>query len=348
MILGIVRPLIACAILIGLVLAGRTTETYNVDPIFYCAYGVARADARAADVLFVGNSQTGASIDRAYIGDLLAGRGAPRIEKLAQIRSSATTIRMLSAEYLRNRGAPRLVILQPMFVRYTRTEGMPGEPVHSRESIAYEGWDDLIRIRDEAVQAENKGWLPRWARDDYRSKAALWIDRQSEQIIAAFTSLRRRAQAQRCRGEGKFALASHWPDRILPLRQDADAGPLWDENDRRARDRRFGERLDLRTGEEWRAFELDQNRSLIAAFEQAGSEVVLVAYPTLNREGKDAAEVKELAQVFGREVIDLRAGLDADERRLLNQSYRDPVHLNFAGAQILSEQMAEELRGRSR
>ena len=51
MILGIVRPLIACAILIGLVLAGRTTETYNVDPIFYCAYGVARADARAADVI---------------------------------------------------------------------------------------------------------------------------------------------------------------------------------------------------------------------------------------------------------------------------------------------------------
>ena len=345
MIARVFAPLCATAIVAGLALLGARTETYDLNVVFHCAYEIARDERPAADILFVGNSQTGASIDPQYVQELLGGEDVARVEKLAIIRANVVGLRMLVEDYVEQRGAPKLVVIQPMLVRAGR-DAQAGRPIHPRDTVAYQDWDDLVAVQKDARPSPTGSILPYWAAKGYRTTATMWIDRQVERISGAL-SIQRMAKHKRfCAGDRKFQQVGHWPNGTLPLAPGDSVGPVineaaWDEWRRE-----MSARNPAPLSDPSRRFELDQNRKMLAELEAAGSKVVLIGYPNLGSAAEDTETYSALAATLGYEMIDVRSLLTKAERQQIQSLYRDPLHVNFAGAEILSRRLAEEVAGR--
>lgn len=346
MIRGLVPPLIAVAALAGLAYAGKATGTYSENVNLHCNYHVATHDAPPADILFVGNSQTGASIDHAYLQELMEKDGTQslRIEKLAPVGGNVTPVRMMLEDYLAHRGAPRLVVFQPLAIRRL-VDPTAGLPVHPTVNLAFQDFDELVELRQDAPPVHNRTWLPYWTRKGYRTRPALWLDQQTEHITAALSAPRLKPYMDQCKTELKFRLSGNWP-------YDSHNGPedeLHVELDPSVLER-WNQDLSRRRVLDWsdpeRNFEFDQNEKMLAALEESGSEILLAAYPNFQRAQRDAFAASDMAQAYGYEAIDTRAILTEDDREQLDKHFRDPFHLDFLGAQMVTRAMARELKGR--
>lgn len=346
MIKGLVPPLIAVAALVGLAHAGKEAGTYSENVNLHCGYLVAKHDAPAADILFVGNSQTGASIDHPYLEKLLAEDGAAplKIEKLALVGGNVTPTRMILEDYLANRGAPRLVIYQPLAIRRL-VDATAGLPVHPTVNLAFQDFDELVEVRNEAPAVYSRSWLPHWTRKGYRTEPALWLDQQVERITAALSAPRLAPYVNQCKTDLKFRLSGHWPYNSPDGPEDelhVDLNPTvlkrWHED----MDRRHL----LRWSDPERNFELHQNREALAALEEAGSEIILAAYPNYEWGSQDAFAAADMAEAYGYEAIDARGIIPDSESDELDRHFRDPFHLDYLGAQMVTRAMAKELRGR--
>ncbi|MBX7527171.1 hypothetical protein [Qipengyuania vesicularis] len=345
MIARVFAPLCATAVVAGLALLGARTETYDLNVVFHCAYEIARDERPAADILFVGNSQTGASIDPQYMQELLGGEDAPQVEKLAIIRANVVGLRMLIEDYVAQRGAPKLVVIQPMLVRSDR-DAQAGRPIHPRDTLVYQDWDELVALQQDAQNSPTGSFLPYWAAKGYRTTATMWIDRQVERITGAL-SIQRMAKHKRfCAGDRKFQQVGHWPNGTLPLAPGDSAGPVINQSawDQWRRD--MSARNPAPLTDPSRRFELDQNRKILAGLEAAGSKVVLIGYPNLDSAAEDTANYTALSDTLGYEMIDVRSLLTEEERQQIQSLYRDPLHVNFAGAEILSRRLAEDVADR--
>lgn len=215
----LVAPLLAAGALIALALAGAKAETYDVNVAYHCAFSVAREDRPAADILILGNSQSGAAIDPAYLGTLGAGDESRTAEKLSIVGSDIMPYRLIVDEYMKHRGTPKLVVLQPLFRRGNSqavppgapTPGAPtpGAPVHPRPNIAFGQWQTLQAVRAHAVHDTGKAPLPYWARSGYRNTVRLWTDRQVERIVAALSYSRSKVLRNFCKTDERFRMAGN-------------------------------------------------------------------------------------------------------------------------------------------
>ncbi len=344
----IVAPLLAVLGFGGLSLAGEQARTNDVNIVFRCAYAVAQEDGPAADILILGNSQAGAAIDTLYLEKLLAERTgkAVSVNKLPMTGSSPVPTRMLVRQYLANRGAPDLVLMQPQFQRQDENASTPGAPIHLSDAMGHARWSDLQALREDVVHDTGPSPLPYWARAGYRNGLRLATDRMATNISGVLSASRTREQRAFCASEERYRLAGNWPYGDLPLQPGDLVGPVLNDAGREHWKDRMARRVTLDLTEPERTFEIDQNRKLIAELENAGTRVVLMTYPSLERKVSDARETEVFRQLFDREMMAVDGILTQAERDHLRQTFRDPVHVNFEGAQIITQALARKLSDR--
>ena len=343
---GWLPPVIAAAVTLAMVVIGAREETYDLDVAFHCSHEVAVDDRAAADILLVGNSQTGASIDQIYLNRLLGEDIS--VEKLSLVQANIVALRMLVDDYVQHRGSPDIVVLQPMVVRAEHWQQAPGRPVHPRVNVAYQDWDELVAIQKSARLSPVASPLPAWVAKDYRTVPALWVDRQVERVIAFLGWPRKEPVKASCDDARKWQLSPMWPYDTLPLAEGDDPGDTMDDKAKADWANDIAQRKAADVSAPERTFEIDQLRQLIGEIEVGGSRVILVGYPNMGEADQDAADFADFSGVLGREVVDLRTLLTEDERERIEASYRDPLHLNFAGAEIITRRMAELLADRPR
>ena len=341
----IIAPLVAVLGFAGLSLAGELARTNDVNVVFRCTYAVAQEDSPPADILILGNSQAGAAIDTLYLEDLLAEQTGRRISitKLPMTGSSPVPTRMLVRRYLAHRGAPDLVLMQPQFQRQDADAKTPGAPIHLSDAMGHASWSDLLALREDVVHDTGASPLPYWARAGYRNELRLLTDRTVANIAGILSASRTRGQREFCDSEERYRLAGNWPYGDLPLQPGDLVGPILDDAGRAHWKDRMARRAMLDLSSPERTFEIDQNRKLITELESAGTHVVLMTFPSLEREASDARETDEFAQLFEREMMSVDSILTPSERAHLGRSFRDPVHVNFEGAQIITQALARKL-----
>lgn len=347
MILKALPPIIACTVLVGLAQAGGQARTYDLGTAFHCSYGVTRDERPAADILVVGNSQTGAGIDQIYLEELLSKDEPLRVEKLAITGTSLPTLRLLIDGYIEHRGAPGLVLYQPLVER-TANNGQQGRPLDYRVNLALQDWDDIAELQDEIVANPDDSALPHWTARGYRTLPAMWVDRQVERISAALSFRRNEELVRACSGDAKWKLTFYWPYGTAPLTAGAHRNHLDDPELRGQWSHAREKALKVRWEDPSRFSEREQNRALIAALESAGSEVVLLALPKYGSADEDSREARDLARTFGQDVIDIRTSLSPQQKVELEDHFRDPVHVDFAGAELVTRTLAERIEERER
>lgn len=339
-------PLVTAGVLAAMAWSGTRLETYDLNSAFHCSHEVATLDRPAADILFVGNSQTGAGVDQAYVQNLIDPQGTIKVEKLAIVQANIVALRMLVEDYVEHRGAPDIVVFQPMVVRAEHWQAPAGLPIHPRADLAFQDWDELVEVQSTAKPNPTGSWLPPWMEKGYRTLPAVWADRQVERFMATLTYPRIVLVRDACRTEAKYQLANDWPYGLLPLEEGEDPGPVVDQAKFQEWSHDVSQRKAASALSPSRGFEMDQHRKLLAALETAGSEVILVGYPSMGQASQDAKEFAEFGKALGRDVIDIRSILAASERQEIEHLYRDPLHVNLAGAEIFSSHLARMLKGR--
>lgn len=339
-------PIVTAGVLAAMVWSGAKLETYDLNTAFHCSHEVANLDRPAANILFVGNSQTGAGVDQAYVQNLIDPEGSVKVEKLAIVQANIVALRMLLDDYIEHRGAPNIVVFQPMVVRAEHWQAPAGHPIHPRADLAFQDWDELVEVQLTAKPNPTGSSLPAWMEKGYRTLPAVWVDRQIERFMATLSYPRIAPVQRACRTEAAFQITNIWPYGHLPLEEGEDPGPVVDQAKFQDWSHDISQRKAASALDPSRQFEMDQHRQLLAALDAAGSDIVLVGYPNMGKAASDAQEFAEFGTALGREVIDIRGILDDTERREIELLYRDPLHVNLAGAEIFSSHLAEMLKGR--
>ena len=339
----LIAPLVTATLLIALIVTGERVGTYDVNRVFHCSHAVTLAPLPPADILFVGNSQTGAGIDPLYFAKQLNPLNPPRVEKLTIVEAHIVTLRMLAEDYIEQRGAPKIVIFQPMVVRNTSWQEAAGKPIHPRANLAIQPWDELVHVQQAAKQSPNTALVPTWMQKGYRTLPAVFVDRLVERIIASMSYFRLSPMLNYCQSEQMFRQSIIWPYGDLPLESSGNTLTKPDKNRAVTWAERVKSRAPFLSDDPHRVFELEQNLELIREFEEAGSKVVLVGYPNFEAAAQDSQDFATFSNALGSEVHDIRALLSSAERDSLPTLFRDQFHLSFAGAEIVSKRLAHFL-----
>lgn len=340
---GLIGPLVAVGVLAGLYWAGARAETYSLDAVFHCNRALTQLDQPAADILFVGNSQTGAAIDTKYVADLVDPSGKTRVEKLAIVQGHIVAVRMTLDDYVEHRGAPKLIVLQPMVVRAEEWQKPAGRPIHPRVNLDYQPWDEIAALQRDAKFAPHPLGLPEWVHAGYRSLPAVFVDRIVERISAALSYPRMIKYKRMCeKPDLMFRQADRWP--LGNIKGPTEAGALPNVSDATHAEwaAELRKRRPAAFNDPSRLFEIDQHRKLLASLRKSGSKVMLVGYPIYSTAQEDAQNFKDLSKVLGEPVIDIRSLLTPEEQAELEKRFRDPFHVSFPGAELLSRHLAEE------
>lgn len=348
MIKGLIPPLVAASVVAAMIWTGSSLKTYDLNEVFHCSSEVATTDSPAADILFIGNSQTGAAIDQLYLQELVDSQGSVKVEKLAVVQANIVVLRMLVDDYVRHRGVPKTVVFQPIVVKAEHWQQPAGHPVHPRANVALQDWNDLVEVQRNAKLSPSESIVPYWGEKGYRTIPAMWVDRQVERITATLSVPRIGSVRKACSTRARFQLSGIWPYGRLPLKEGDYAGPTVDAEMRMNWENDISQRKPASVLDPARTFEIDQHHKLIASLEAAGSQVILVGYPSLGQAETDSAEFKEFGKALGQEVLYVRDLLSPEEQGKIETLYRDPLHLNFGGAEIITQHMAAELKARVR
>jgi hypothetical protein len=344
-------PYVVLVALLGLAAIGHQLRSYDIDPTIACNYRLANHDAPAADVLFIGNSRFGASIDPAYLADRLSsaiGRRV-RVERLALLWSDVPSLRLMTAEYVRNRGFPRHVVLMLSYNRIAAAQPKVDAPVHVPRSIAFGDVADLYAIQRDAVLNSHGAVVSRRLEQGFRSFPAVLLDKLTMNIYGA---LRAPAHAlggrgRICDGDGIFKQSDRWPYRNLSdalLDQPVTAPPAAAAAAWRAEVAGY---LPLSPSSPMRVYETDQLQQLIGFLAAGGSAVHLGAMPSYSETRLSRADRDGIAAAFpAHDFIDVFALFDTPRGAELAQSYRDSNHVNARGAVIVSQFFADQLARR--
>ena len=341
------RSLIPIGILAAmgaLAFAGAQARTYELPPHVECNYRLARSGDAPADILFIGNSRSGAAIDPKFVSDRLSeqvGR-AVRAERIALTRPYLPQFQLISREYAEHRGYPDIVVLQLLYNRNPKKQDRVDRPIHELRNIAYGDLQDLYDIQADA--RPNRSWLSARLDKGWRPMPAVALDKFSTNIYAA---LRYPARAIRdgipdCDSrEGKRQSAKWLYDDLDIAASQPPKAPSEDEARKwRKRTSRY---LGTDAQATFRGFENDQIDRLIAMWRGGGSRVRLVIYPHVY-ETLSASERAAIATRFPEaELVDGVNALAAGMAAPYPAYYRDPNHVNSDGALVISTFVAAEL-----
>ena len=138
-----------------------------------CNLALSRSPESAADVLIVGSSRSGTALDPIAMQQMLAhatAGGAPTVVRFALGHSPLRASHALLQNYLEERGAPKILVLEIMFLtqrsvgRLARARSsLPPEQYIFRRDVNLMKFEQILRLPDVAMPfSEDEGWLNRW------------------------------------------------------------------------------------------------------------------------------------------------------------------------------------------
>lgn len=339
-------PIAFIAALAGLYIAGDRLENYGFAPNIGCAYDLARLDRPAPDLLFLGNSRTGAAIDPVYVARRIDGRGRnrPTVERIAMTSPDTAAATVLARTYLSHRGAPDVVVLQLMYERDLDDLRKIGTPIHAPRSIAYGGLADLYHVQASARLSPVEHGLPRWLQPGYRPFAGVMLDKAITNIYSALEAPDRwlSGEAHRCDGDRLFGQSLLWvydenwsAGPVTPKPASPSSVATWL--------RTVSEYVPIDPADPVRQFENHQLHELIELFERHGSKVLLMHFPTFGQPIPDEGVSALAAEFSDNRLIDI-SGYFAKVTAGNEAGYfRDEDHVNHAGAILISRFLADVL-----
>lgn len=346
-------PLAVALVLAGLALLGARLQTYEIDYTNMCTDALAQLDEPAADVLFIGNSRMGASIDPVYIAsEVSRAVGEPvDVERLTLTNNDLTPFRAFTGNYVRNRGFPRIVVLQLTYNREPGLQARLDMPVNPPRNLAFARMDDMQAIQDDVVFNDHGAQISRRFERGYRSRAAMELDRLTMNIYAAlrYPAHRITGRPTDCNGEFVHRQADIWlhdnldGHRLAEPYRAPDAESLVEWRDIVA------DYLPIAPDDPMRRFENDQIAQLIAMLRAGGAQVYLTVLPSLEEGPLSDADRASLARRFpDAPLIALRPLYASDGDAGLGLAYRDEDHVNLRGAAAISHFFAAKVAERYR
>lgn len=347
------RPALASlttlAALCTMCLLGHKTETYGLAPHNACTFGLAESSSPAANILFMGNSRSGAAIDAGYIEDQINTKSQVyrTVERLALTDNDYPAMRILTERYLKSRGAPDTVILQIIHETSKPQKKNVGKPVLTRRALSYGNMDQLLRIQLNAKYNSNSTLSSEYIAQGYRSMPAALVGAFATGIYASIRSIH------------KFLLFQNFgcADSEQMLHKQSE---MWMHNDILSNSKEVlktteaeleaaiakeGELLPLQIDSPMRYFENDQLSKLISTWKAVGSTVYITHIPALDETMLTKTEIESLERQFSN-VHYLAIGSDFLSNRLEEkvQFYRDRTHVNIQGAEEISSKFANRLQ----
>lgn len=138
-----------------------------------CNLSLSRSGLAPADVLIIGSSRSGAALDPVAMQEMLAyalADAPPRVERTALGHNPLRISHALLENYLRTRGAPRVIVLEVMFMTRRSVERLakrgsrlPPERYIFRRDLNLMTFGQILRLPSVAMPfTEGEGPIKRW------------------------------------------------------------------------------------------------------------------------------------------------------------------------------------------
>lgn len=164
------------ALTVALVLSLGYLDRYRGGPaslLSRCNLLLARSAHRAADVVIVGSSRSGAALDPTAMQEMLAYtfvHAPPKVERIALGHNPLRVSHALLESYIETRGAPRVVVLELMFMTERSVDrlearglGLPPEQYIFRRDLNLMTFAQIVSMPSVAMPfSEGEGLLDRW------------------------------------------------------------------------------------------------------------------------------------------------------------------------------------------
>lgn len=342
----LLAPYLIIAVLAGLALLGGRLQTYELDYTNMCSDALTQLESPAADILFMGNSRMGASVDPVYIGEEIAERiGRPvTVERMTLTNNAITPFRVFSGNYARHRGFPKIVVLQLTYNRDPALQRSVDTPIHPPRNLAFARLSDMSDIQETAQMNDHGARISRRFERGYRNLPAIVIDRLTMNIYAAlrYPAHRITGRPTSCTDEFVHRQADIWLHDTL-----SDA--VLERPHRSPEPENLAEWREITSGyvpidptATDRTFENDQIRRLIATLRAGGSTVYLTNLPSVGEPAILEADKQAIARIFpNAPLIDLTPLQSRDPTIMFD--YRDQDHVNLRGSAAISGYFAEQL-----
>jgi hypothetical protein len=339
-------PFLVAAVLALLAVLGSSLRAYDVAPHVICSYALAEMDRPTPDVLLIGNSRTGAAIDPVYVtGKVREQTGKEiAIERITLTGPLLPQFALIMQEYARNRGIPQQVFLQLIYNRDPVEQRKVDAPLFGLRDIAYGNLADMVAVQHAAQLNEYDTAMPRQFQQGYSSITAVALTKVTTNIYSSLRYYFRSPYRPipRCEGDYVFQQSVVWPyGQITDGKLDFGTQPTVKE--KREWREIVSHYLPLDPSRPERRFENDQLHKLIAFLEGRGAKVYLVAYPQF-AERLPAAHKQAILREFPEAtLIDGYQAFEAEVGEGHADYFRDPNHLNYGGARIISRLVAQRI-----
>ena len=327
-------------VLLALAFLNLRVMNYATLPVHRCVAWQAEMRAQAAEVVFVGTSRTGAGIDPEYIASALSQSLETQIEvdRLITWRSDLVHLNLMLREYLTERGAPQIVIIEltylPVYERGRQDLNALtleprsyhfAEPKHLKALMSELGTDGsglldrAYQVASIAAFASNKLAISLYHL--VRQPFGLLID------TADLCSKERRMKTEGAKAGLVFGSVGSADPLSAPPFSATPTGepPLEDDAYTRPYESNLYEN---------RLFE-----NTIQLLQKAGVRQVILARiaPSPNSPLKDAASIGIPKMTGNVRFVDVAAEMSEERRKRISLQYRDKVHLTLVGARDLSD-----------
>ena len=344
-------PFVVILVLAGLALLGARLQSYELDYTNMCTHRLAELDQPAADILFIGNSRMGASIDPLYIGDEISSAldETVAVERLTLTNNDLTPFRAFTGDYVRNRGFPKIVVLQLTYNRERDLQDRIDMPVNPPRNLAFARMADMQAMQDDVVFNDHGARVSRRLERGYRGRPAMELDRLTMNIYAAlrYPAHRITGRPTTCEGEFVHRQADIWLYGNLDGHRLAEPWPEPDPADLAEWRAIVADYLPLDPDDPMRTFENDQIAQLVTMLRAGGSRVYLTVLPSLDDGPLSDADKAALARRFpDAPLIDLGPLYAREGDAGLALAYRDEDHVNIRGAAAISHYFAQVLAER--
>ena len=313
-----------------------------------CTSSKPKKNKDAAEILFIGSSVVGRSIDPSFISNQLEKRlNRPiSVEKLAPVRNYTPRMHALVYDYVKKRGAPDVVIFNLPYSNYGANVVSDARMLWKIPYTASE--DSMLQVGQSIFKSQNQdlSLIQLAFHRDGASYLRLKLEKLTAKLygglrypILALTN-KRPACPEHLMEEHAFILAStNAPDGIQPITKS--------KSTLEKRQRRFISTKNRPLADptlESRRLETDQIKKTIDHLVEGGSSVFITTIPRFNEYEISEEIIQKYSVAFkNAKYLNIYSELSSEQMESFQQSFNDGVHVDKYGAFVMSQFWVDRL-----
>lgn len=345
-------PALVVITLLALAFAGLHYDSHQTIKSLVCTSLKAKKNKAAADVLFIGTSVVGRSIDPFYISTKLEEySGQPvSVETLAPVKSYTPRFLALVHDYIKFRGSPEIVVLNLPYSRFganavADTRMLWKIPYTASTDSLLETGKSIFKSLDLDLTSTEMAFH-RDGVNYFRlqlEKLAVNIYGGLRYPILALTNQRRACPAHMLEPNNFMWAANQGSDKPSPLKKTKSQLKI-----RESRYRAMMNRPPADPSLKVREFESNQIKSTINLLVDSGSTVYITTIPRYKETKIDESLIAKYHVAFeNAHYINLYSELTENQMESFQQSFNDGVHVDHYGAFVMSQFWVDRLENLS-